>query len=271
LSVTLVLDRELDISRGDLIVPAERLATVTRSIQAALVWMDERPLEQDRRYLLKHTSHTVPAVVTSIDYRTDIATLRHEAAETLQMNNIGVVSIRLLRPIAVDVYSENRGTGAFVLIDAESNHTVAAGMITAAVEPSGESGKAMADGPVTAEERAERWGHVGGVLELTGSIGLIDSIERALFEEGLFVVPIEAHASWIAVDADGMAGITEWARKSGVVALLAHESGTGTSLAKVGAHQVFFEKQEPSEAVLAVFDLLSRSGILAASRKAEQR
>jgi sulfate adenylyltransferase subunit 1 (EFTu-like GTPase family) len=131
-SITLVLDSELDISRGDLIVSTHAQATVAKRLQAALVWMDMRPLQLNRRYLLKHTSQTVPASVSSIAHRNNIGTLAHEAAETLEMNGIGVVNIELLRPIALDLYCENRSTGAFILIDAESNSTAAAGMITAA-------------------------------------------------------------------------------------------------------------------------------------------
>src|ERR1022692_1584383 len=134
LSVTLVLDRELDISRGDLIVSSHAQAIVARYIRAALVWMDQRPLERNRRYLLKHTSQTVPARVSSLEHRTNISSLSHEPAETLEMNEIGVVSIQVFRPIALDLYRENRSTGAFILIDPESNSTVAAGIVTAVSE-----------------------------------------------------------------------------------------------------------------------------------------
>ena len=82
----------MDISRGDLIVSAEAPATVAKSVKAALVWMDQRPLELNRRYLLKHTSQTVPVFVTAIEHRTDIGTLAHEPADTLEMNGIGVVT-----------------------------------------------------------------------------------------------------------------------------------------------------------------------------------
>ena len=171
LSVTLVLDRELDISRGDLIAAAEAPATVARGVKASLVWMDQRPLDLNRRYLLKHTSHTVPAFLSSIDYRVDLGTLTREPALALRMNDIGAVSLHLLRPIAVDLYGENRNTGALILIDAETNRTVAAGMVTAAFDStaSGEEGEAAAWGRVTAGEREARWGHRGGVLRLARS------------------------------------------------------------------------------------------------------
>ena len=74
----------------------------------------------------------MPVFVTSIDHRTDLGTLKHEPAQTLHMNDIGAVTLNLLRPIAMDRYGENRGTGAFILVDAETNGTVAAGMVTAA-------------------------------------------------------------------------------------------------------------------------------------------
>jgi sulfate adenylyltransferase subunit 1 len=131
LSVTLVLDHEVDISRGDLIVAAQSPATVARNATAAMVWMNQRPLELNRRYLLKHTSHTVPAFIPAIQHRTNVGTLTHEPAQTFAMNDIGTVTLNLLRPVAIDIYSDNRSTGAFILIDPKTNGTVAAGMITA--------------------------------------------------------------------------------------------------------------------------------------------
>ena len=134
LSVTLVLDRELDISRGDLIFSDDSPPAFTKSIRAALVWMDQRSLDPSRRYLLKHTTRSVPVFVTSIDHRTNISTLTHEPAETLEMNGIGVVNLSLLQPIAVDPYSFDRSTGSFILIDPLTNGTVAAGMIVAVTD-----------------------------------------------------------------------------------------------------------------------------------------
>lgn len=188
LSVTLVLDRELDISRGDLIAASGTPAAVTREVTAALVWMDAKPLDRAKRYLLKHTSHTSPAFVSSIEHRTDIATFAHVPATTLEMNGIGVVTLSLLRPMAVDRYSEHRGTGSFILIDPETNGTVAAGM----VRELGEAHNEVATGRVSAEERAARWGHAGGVLSLQGPAAEIDRVERVLFESGAVTVRMAA-------------------------------------------------------------------------------
>ncbi len=257
LSVTLVLDRELDISRGDLIVSAHAKATVSKHLKAALVWMDARPLERNRRYLLKHTSQTVPAFVSAIEHRTNIATLAHEPAETLEMNGIGVVSIDLLRPIALDLYGENRSTGAFILIDAETNSTAAAGMITAA------SGQAVsASGPVTAEEKAARWGHRGGALELTGPVELIDRVERSLFARGAITARIEADAEPFSIHAGMVDLLVRSNVLSGMIALVVNLTGGETLIARIDGEEIRLDANNAVEAITAVHELLGRSGIL---------
>jgi hypothetical protein len=257
LSVTLVLDRELDISRGDLIVAAESPATVARHLKASLVWMDSRPLQRNRRYLLKHTSQTVPAFISTIEHRTNIATLAHEAAATLEMNAIGAVNIDLLRPIALDLYGENRSTGAFILIDAETNGTVAAGMITAA---SGEA--AATSGPVTAEERAARWGHRGGVLELTGPVELIDRIERSLFVRGAITARIDADAAPFAVHPGMVENLVASKALAGIIALVVNLTGGESLTARAEGEEIVLDANDAARAIGAVHELLSRSEIL---------
>jgi len=258
LSVTLVLDRELDISRGDLIVSSETPAAVAKHVKAALVWMDQRPLQRNRRYLLKHTSQTVPAFVSSIEHRTEIGTLSREPAETLEMNGIGVVALTLLRPIAVDLYGENRSTGAFILIDAETNATVAAGMITAASNPAATD----ATGPVTAEERAARWGHRGGVLELTGPVELIDRIERSLFARGTITARIELDDAAFAIHAGMVEVLIKSKVLAGIVALIVTPSESETLTARVDGEQITLDTSDADKAVSAVHELLGRVGIL---------
>ncbi|MGO9776349.1 MAG: sulfate adenylyltransferase subunit CysN [Terracidiphilus sp.] len=262
-SVTLVLDRELDISRGDLIVSTQAQATVAKRIQAALVWMDERPLVRNRRYLLKHTSQTVPAFVTSLEHRANIGTLAHEAAETLEMNGIGVVNIDLLRPIALDLYGENRSTGAFILIDAETNSTVASGMITAASSPA-----TSTSGPVTAEERAARWGHRGGVLELTGPVELIDRIERSLFVRGAITARIEVDTD-SGIDANVVDHLIRSKVLSGMIALIVNLVAGEILTAQADGEQIALNASEPVAAIAAVNELLARSGILLSSGNAD--
>jgi sulfate adenylyltransferase large subunit len=270
LSVTLVLNHELDISRGDLIVSAETPATVAKRAKSALVWMDQRPLERNRRYLLKQTSHTVPGFVSSIEHRTNITSLSHEPAETLEMNGIGVVSIQLLRPIALDLYGENRSTGAFILIDPETNSTVAAGMITAASgdTASGDNAAASTLGRVSADERAARWGHQGGVVDLEGPGDLIDAIERSLFAMGAITSRIETGDPAF----EGHAGLRELVLQSNVqsgllVFVVAPHEGTTLSV-RARDQELTIDASDPDSAISAVHRLLALVGILHSSGKA---
>ena len=262
-SVTLVLDRELDISRGNMIVSAKAPATVAKHIRVALVWMDQRPLQRNRRYLLKHTSQTVPAFVSSIEHRTDIGTLAHEAAGSLDMNGIGAVNIDLLRPIALDLYRENRSTGAFILIDAETNSTVAAGMITAAsaITTAGEHLHADTWGPVTAGERAARWGHRGGVLELSGPKELIDSIERSLFSVGAVSNRIDAGDEGFLLHPSLLETITRLEVQSGLLSLVVSANDGNTLIARIDGHELSLDANEPMRAISAVHRLLHDAGV----------
>jgi sulfate adenylyltransferase large subunit len=117
LSITVTLEDERDISRGDLIAAADSHPQVANHFEASMVWLHSRPLEINRRYLLKHTSHTVPARVRSIRHRINIETLDPQAADSLELNAIGLIEV------------ESRVTGSFILIDPASNATIGAGMI----------------------------------------------------------------------------------------------------------------------------------------------
>jgi sulfate adenylyltransferase large subunit len=282
LSVTLVLDRELDISRGDLLVAAQAPATVSKSLKAALVWMDQRPLELDRRYLLKHTSQAVPVYVTQVDHRTDLATLKHEPAHTLHINDIGAATLKLLRPIAVDVYGENRGTGAFILVDAQTNTTVAAGMITAAQELTAAGAPLLADtwGQVTAGEREARWGHRGGVLELKGPKALIDVIERSLFAAGAVTVRIETDDDAFLLHPSLLEIVTTLQMKAGLLAMVTDANEGGTLIARVEGEQIVLEADaaadtddvagvsQANKAVAAVHQLLRETGVFISTEMA---
>ena len=265
LSVTLVLDRELDISRGDLIGSSQVPATVTKSLKAALVWMDQRPLERNHRYLLKHTSQTSRAVVTSIEHRTDIGTLAHEAAESLEMNGIGVVTVQLLRPIAVDLYGKNRSTGAFILMDPQTNATVAAGMITAIADESGRRSAAGVDGPVTANERVARWGHRGALLELSGPEELIDKVERALFQQGMITSRIDTRNELFRLHPGLLESIVKLKIQSGFLALIVAANDSDKLTVRVETHQTSVNANQPDHAIQAVRKLLTRAGIVKTS------
>ncbi|TLS19897.1 sulfate adenylyltransferase subunit CysN [Azospira sp. APE16] len=128
-SVTLLLEDEIDISRGDMIVRSAAQPQVVKQIDTTVCWLAETPLDRARTYLIRHTTREVKAKVASIDYRVDVNTLEQQATDKLQMNDIARVSFKLAQPLFIDPYSQNRATGAFIVIDESTNNTIGAGMI----------------------------------------------------------------------------------------------------------------------------------------------
>ncbi|HLH74332.1 MAG TPA: GTP-binding protein [Chloroflexota bacterium] len=130
MSVTLTLADEIDISRGDMITGLQNRPIVGQNIEATLCWLTTSPLKVGKKYIVKHTTRSVRAVVTNLQHRIDINSLgRDESAEMLGLNEIGRVSLRTASPLMYDPYDRNRATGGFILIDEGTNETVAAGII----------------------------------------------------------------------------------------------------------------------------------------------
>lgn len=134
-SVTLLLEDELDISRGDLLVRPDEAPPTVRELEAHVCWLAETPLSPARTYVLRHTTREVRARIKRIAYRLDLNRLERESAVQLDMNDIACVSLTLAQPICPDPYALNRATGAFILIDESTNDTVGAGMIVEASAP----------------------------------------------------------------------------------------------------------------------------------------
>jgi sulfate adenylyltransferase large subunit len=129
-SVTIRLEDDLDVSRGDLLADPDQPPVTAREVTARVSWMSEKPLEERARLLIKHTTRTVPARAEEIVSVVDILTLTDQASPgKLELNDLGVVRFRLAEPLAVDPYARNRTTGAFILIDESTNDTVGAGMV----------------------------------------------------------------------------------------------------------------------------------------------
>jgi sulfate adenylyltransferase subunit 1 len=130
LSVTLLLDDDVDVSRGDMICRAHNHPTPLRELEAMVCWMSERPLQASGRYRIKHTTRTALAKVDELRYRIDVNSLhRDEEATSLELNDIGRLRLRLSAPLLVDEYRRNPATGSFILIDESTNDTVGAGMV----------------------------------------------------------------------------------------------------------------------------------------------
>ena len=128
-SVTLLLEDEIDISRGDMIVKSGQAPEPVKQIEAMVCWLSETPLSPARTYIVRHTTRESKAKVGQIHYKVDVNTLQQLPAEGLAMNDIARISFKLAQPIMADPYVANRATGAFILIDESTNNTVGAGMI----------------------------------------------------------------------------------------------------------------------------------------------
>ncbi len=128
--ITLTLDDELDIGRGDMLVREYSTPGTTTAVDATICWLSETAFDPRRKYLLRHTTREVRARIDRIDHRWNVSTQQREPAlETLAMNDIGNVALTLAQPVFADRYADNRATGSFILIDESSNNTVAAGLI----------------------------------------------------------------------------------------------------------------------------------------------
>ncbi|MGI8904606.1 MAG: sulfate adenylyltransferase subunit 1 [Solirubrobacteraceae bacterium] len=132
MSVTIRLRDQLDVSRGDMIVQADDPPPCARELDAIVCWMSEEPLRPRSRYSIKHTTQTARAVVSELEHRIDVNTLGRLDADQLALNEIGRVRLRCSAPLMADPYARNRTTGSFILIDEDSNDTVAAGMVLGA-------------------------------------------------------------------------------------------------------------------------------------------
>jgi sulfate adenylyltransferase subunit 1 len=186
-SITLKLDDEIDLSRGDMLVSPSRLPAISNRFSASIVWLHEQPLRKDVGYLLKHTTRHVKARVTGISHRIDINTLAAEPASDLTMNGIALVHIETTTPLFFDPYSLNRATGCFILLDPLSNATVGAGMIREDLTAQ----QVLNRQPVSAGEKVARYGYRPGVFLLPNRASLTDTAERALFENGFATITID--------------------------------------------------------------------------------
>ncbi len=131
-SITLTTTHEIDISRGDVLVSSSDPSQITHAFRSQLIWFSEQPLDSSKKYLLKHTAQTTRARI-DVEAKLDIHFLRSDSARSLSMNDIGVVAVETDRPIIFDPYAHSRRTGSFILIDPDTNNTVAAGMVVEAL------------------------------------------------------------------------------------------------------------------------------------------
>lgn len=242
-SITVVLEDEVDCSRGDMIVRPGNVPKVSNTLDATIVWLSAEALIPGKTYLFKHTTQTVPGQIDSLRYRVDVNTLHRSPSPELQLNEIGRCSITLNQPIYFDAYRRNRSTGSFIIIDRISNATVGAGMIsdrdvarqrTAAWEAEdkvSETGAQRSD--VTSDEREARFGQKPATVLFTGLTGtgkstIARSVERLLFDKGRAVAVMDGEGMRRGVNMDlgySTEDRSENLRRSAHIARLLNDAG----------------------------------------------
>ncbi len=198
--VTVTLEDEIDVSRGDMLVHTHNVPRTGRDLEAMVVWMSADAMQPGKQYTVKHTTRLTSGVVSDLRYRIDVNTLHREEAGGLKLNEIGRCSLRLAAPIAFDPYAKNRTTGAFILIDRLTHNTVGCGMIldrqpdreaTAGPRVTETAREELGEhvSLVTPQERETRLGQRGATVWLTGLTGagktaVAYALERRLFDGG---------------------------------------------------------------------------------------
>src|SRR5258705_3510019 len=200
MSVTLQLEDEIDLSRGDMLVSPDQSPRVSKRFHASVVWLDGTPMEVGRTYIVKHTAKQTKIRALGISHRVNIHTLEPEHATQLNMNDIASVEFEAHAPLFFDPYKRNRATGSFILIDPISNATVGAGMIQEfpadqQIQEEREIAfPEIAGNPVSAKERYRRHGHHPAIFLLENRPAVASKLERALFEKGFEVLLLGGNA-----------------------------------------------------------------------------
>ena len=256
-SITLTLEDEVDVSRGDMIVRKRNLPHVASRFECIISWMSEEPLDPNGAYIIQHTTRQVRAFISELNYRIDVNTLHREPAETLHLNEIGRVTLTTTQPLYYDPYKLNRATGSFILIDPFTNNTVAAGMIrgkarnvddivTQQPERKKSSNVVWEDAVITRQMREERNGHKAAVLWFTGLSGsgkstVVRQLERRLFSMGFQTTYLDGDN--VRHGLNGDLGFSPEARKENIrrvseVAKLAFENGNLVMCTFISPYQV---------------------------------
>jgi sulfate adenylyltransferase subunit 1 len=265
-SVTLTLEDEIDVSRGDMLVSPERPPSVSRNVSAMVVWFNEQPMEVGRNYLVKHSVRSLRAKPTRIRFRVNMNTLEQESAERLAMNDVACVEFEAAAPLFFDPYASNRTTGSFILIDPLSNATVGAAMIQGEVRGRAGDGSGVAEAQsaaVSPRERYARHGHAPAIVLAGGRAGLAEHLERALFAEGYQAALISAE-----LGGDHVESIATFSWSLGLVLIVAGEAIGQDTRGRLAAQagERFFDL---SQRILSVDDS-EAVGIVLASLRTER-
>lgn len=256
-SITVTLEDEIDLGRGDLLVSRQGPPTASRHIRANLVWLHDEPLDRNKLYLIKHTSRMARARVTGVLHQIDVETLQPIATESLVLNDIGVVEVETTLPLLFDRYRQNRTMGSFILIDPISNATVAAGMIESAAAGERVSKTPGSRARVSSVERGQRFGHDPAAVWIEGRERLAEQLERALFDEG-WLVQLVSSAEFYPSE---LLTVARTLLRSGAIAVFSasglQEEQRRTIEELFGSHAFFVIEENPESGIRALEVILS--------------
>ena len=267
MSVVMTLNDEIDISRGDMIVAPNNAPTLTNGVEAMVVWFNDTPMQPGSSFLIKHTTSQTSATITDLRYRINVDNLHRETVPELAMNEVGRIHLECARPLAVDAYTKNRGTGSFILIDRMTNATVAAGMIVerkiaedalkrrTESHDAGSNVRLQDKRMVSSDQRQQRLGQKPFVLWITGlprsgKSSIAYELEKRLFEQQKFVQVLDGEILRLGLNRDlGFSGADRWEnqRRAAELARLNLSLGVSTLVALVSP--LGFERQQAREIV----------------------
>jgi bifunctional enzyme CysN/CysC len=267
MAIVMTLNDEIDISRGDMIAAPNNAPTLTNGVEAMLVWFNEEPMKPGANYLIKHTTAQTSATITDLRYRINVASMHRETVPELAMNEVGRVHLDCARPLAVDAYTKNHGTGSFILIDRMTNATVAAGMIVERKiaedalkrrtdsHDAGSNVRLQDKRKVSTELRQQRLSQKPFVLWITGlprsgKSSIAYELEQRLFDQKKFVQVLDGEILRLGLNRDlGFNGADRWEnqRRAAELARLNMSMGVSTVIALVSP--LGFERQQAREIV----------------------
>jgi len=231
MAITLTLEDEIDISRGDMIAHSDNLPTTKADFMATVVWMNEKALLPGKQYNFKHTTKSTTGQINMIQHKVDVNTLETSPTPSLELNEIGLCEINLNEPIHFDDYKKSQGSGSFIIIDRLTNATVGAGMIS----DEQRTGKHIStvSAHVTTEERAARYGQKPVTVMFIGLSGsgkstLAHALERRLFDMGRVSTVLDGKQMRLGISKDlphDAEGRAENLRRSAFIAKYLNDAG----------------------------------------------
>jgi sulfate adenylyltransferase subunit 1 len=223
-AVTLTLNDEIDVSRGNMLIRADQgIPAISRSVKATVVWMADQPLVLGKLYNIKIGTQTVPAKVTGINFRTNVNTLEQMQVDHLDLNAIANVTVEFDAPVVFDRYQDSRYTGSFIFIDRLNNVTIGAGMVEESVEWTAHSN------PVTAEDRAARLGQKPASITVSAkALENAQALENLLLQQGIVAI----------AKADLDAAQVALLRETGIAVITTVAEGTDVSFAQESVEEL---------------------------------